>query len=227
MIKLSSPDGDALPSDVTVNITAANGTASSADYTLLSSFIVIPAGSVDGQTFPFSVAITSGDGLDNGETFTLTIDSVDGVAVVDEDRDTHEVTIDDCANTASYTINCTTNNTMITGYWDQCGGGVTTYHGGQSIPVTLPVTRRVKSIRVNWRSAFSPSVTISTGKIIVGGTTYTQNITGTGNTTSSQTVDGLYLDVSSFTIETTGTVNGTNPAGYVAFFSIVVTYCND
>jgi hypothetical protein len=227
MIKLTSPDP--LPSDVTVNIVAANGTASSADYTLLSTFIVIPAGSVDGDTFPVSVAITASDGIDNGETFTLTIDSVVGAAVIDEDHDVHTVTITDCATTGSYTINCATNNTMLQSGWTGCGGSpsVTTYNGTQSVVVTLPTSKRIKKIQVNWRSAFSPFLQIGDGKIIVAGTTYTQDVTGTGGTTSAQSVDNLYVTTNTFTIQTTGTINGSAPAGYVAFFSIVVTYCED
>ncbi len=228
MIILHTPD--ALPSDLIVNIIAAPGTASEADYNLITTSLIIPAGSIEGDTFPVSVAITGDVVIDPDEDFVLTIDSVVGAAVIDLPHKDHHVIITDggdCATTADLTINCTTNNTMLQAGWTGCASGVTTYHGTQSITVTLPETKKIKTIRVNWRSAFSPNAPIDDGIITLNGVDYTQDITGSGGTTSPQIIDNLYVNASTFDIATTGTVNGTNPNGYVAFFSIVVTYCED
>jgi hypothetical protein len=227
IVKLLLTTPDALPLDVTVSVVSDNGTAvAPGDFLLLTTTATFPAGSVDGATQDVEVNVFTDAESDDAETFTLRLlSTVTGPAVIDTDNDEHVVTIDDCTGDTD-TINCGTNNTFIPGDWDVCGAGNITSYDYEQITVTLPASRLIKSITVNWRSAFSPSAPIDDGIITIGGTPYTQNITGTGNSTSPQTVDDLMVTASSFTIETTGTVNGEHPAGYCAFFSIIVEYCD-
>lgn len=221
-LKLTTPAPLAFP--VTVNVVGIDGTATAAgnDYLIMTPEVTFPAGSSDGALANVEVFIPV-DIDSTAETFTLRIDTVSG-GTIDEPNKDHVVTVNSCGSTTTYTINCTNNNTFIPA-WTGCGSGVTTHHGTQQITVTLPEVKQIKRIRVNWRSAFSPSAPIGQGKITVNGTTYSQNITGSGSSTSPQTVDNLYVNAQTFTIETTGTVNGTNPSGYVAYFSIIVEYC--
>jgi len=92
MLKLTTPD--ALPSPVTVSVVGIDGTATSADndYLIMTPEVTFPAGSVNGDTVDVDLFIPV-DLDSTSENFTLRIDSVSGVAVLDEAAQDHVVTI--------------------------------------------------------------------------------------------------------------------------------------
>ncbi|WP_170113284.1 Calx-beta domain-containing protein [Ahniella affigens] len=89
----SSPSGGSLENAVTVAISASNGTATGADYSLSSTSITFPAGSVSGATQTVNAAIVA-DGLGEGDqTFSLAFGAVTSAGTNTTAAGTHTVTI--------------------------------------------------------------------------------------------------------------------------------------
>lgn len=231
-VKLTSPVGDALPSDVVVSFHDIPGTAGTpSDYLVLTpGQVTFPAGSVNGATQNIEIMVYQ-DAADPGETFQLALDAiVSGPAVIDTDHDTHTVTINDCT-IATYLIDCrpANNNTFIPSDWTICaqisGSEHLTQYARTSIDVTLPTTKKIKRVAINYRSALSPSAPITSSTITINGVDYTRTISGSSTSTTPHVIDDLYVDASTIHFQVGGTVNGSNPNGYFAFYQISVQYC--